>query len=176
MKKRLLQTLALASLLVAGAAVATTGYWTRPATCGPYPCVKSAYAGTGAAPNNLQPDGGVISNNWDPDAGVNSKIPGLDSMSGLSLAGLKGFAVTVELNGASPLDAGGTFTATTLVAYVYSPAAARWSRAPDLDLTVAAGLTAQSFFGFTVTSDMGRVAFVPGAIGQPTNVYISGTR
>ena len=38
------------------------------------------------------------------------------------------------------IDAGGTLTAGSLQAYYFSLSANRWSRAPDLDLTVAAGM------------------------------------
>lgn len=178
MRKRL-AVLAVLSVLVAGLAWAdsTTGYWTQPTTCQGNPCVKVDYPATGAAaPNDKQPDAGVIGNNWDPDAGTNTPIKGLGPQSGLDLSGLKGFVVTVVLNGASPLDAGGTFTAGTLQAYVYTLGAQRWARAPDLDLTISAGNSAQTSYGFNVVADMGRVAFVPSSLGQPTSVHITGRR
>lgn len=86
---------------------------------------------------------------------------------GLNLYGITGFSVTIEAAGA--MTAGGL-----LLAYVRHPVSGVWARAPDLDLVVSA-LTNQAFPGFVVTSDMGRVAFVPSGVGQGATIYVAGT-
>lgn len=145
----------LAVLSLAGAAFAGSGYWTKIAPN----TVRSDYeSGTGTAPTDTQPDGGSIVNL---------------GQSGFPLANFKGFSVTVRVTSNNP-DAG-VMTAGYLRAYIYDIAAVKWSRAPDLDLTVAAGLTSQSFYGFTVTAGVGRIAYVPDSVTRPVSVYITGT-
>jgi hypothetical protein len=177
MKTRLL-VLSLLSLLICGVAFGTTGYWTKPTTCQGNRCVRADFPATGGAPTDLQPDGGIIGQNRYADGGVLAVTADLGPQSGMRLEGLKSFTVTVEVGGApgQVLDAGGTLSATTLAAYYYSISAARWSRAPDLDLTVTAGLPAQSFIGFTVLADMGSIAYVPVATGNPVHVYLTGRK
>lgn len=142
-----------------------SGLWSK--VVGPYAAVKAYFSsGTGSAPTDRNPDGGVIA----------------VGQSGISLANAQGLQVTVEtLNGPIPgndaglyLD-GGTLSAGTLQAYLYDPSAGRWARAPDLDLTVTSGLAAQSFTGFQITQKQGRIAYVPSGLGQPVNVYLSTT-
>lgn len=83
---------------------------------------------------------------------------------GIDLTGSKGFVVYAEA--AAAMTAGGK-----LVAYLYNPVTARWTPAPDLDLTVAA-IQYQAFAGFTTTSDFARIAYVPSGVGQAVTVYI----
>lgn len=157
----------------------TTGYWTKPTSCtAGTRCIAASFPATGAVvPNDRQPDGGIIGAAKNADGGVLPNVTGLGPQAGLDLAGLKGFTVTVEVDVDWPsLDAGGYLTSGgALQAYIYSLAAQRWSRAPDLDLSLStASLASVSYYGFLVTADMGRVAFVPSGLGQPTNVYLSG--
>lgn len=142
-----------------------SGLWSK--VSGPFAAVKAFFSsGTGSAPTDRNPDGGVIA----------------VGQSGISLANATGLQVTVEtLNGPIPgndaglyLD-GGTLSAGALQAYLYDPSAGRWARAPDLDLTVTSGLAAQSFTGFQITQKQGRIAYVPSGLGQPVNVYLSTT-
>ncbi len=142
-----------------------SGLWSK--VVGPYAAVKAFFSsGTGSAPTDRNPDGGVIA----------------VGQSGISLANATGLQVTVEtLNGPIPgndaglyLD-GGTLSAGALQAYLYDPSAGRWARAPDLDLTVTSGLAAQSFTGFQITQKQGRIAYIPSGLGQPVNVYLSTT-
>jgi hypothetical protein len=83
---------------------------------------------------------------------------------GLDLWALRGFTVHAEAAGA--MTAGGK-----LLAYSWNPVTARWNAIPDLDLTVAA-VQYQSFAGFSVAADIGRVAYVPSGVGQAVNIYI----
>ena len=78
--------------------------------------------------------------------------------------------------GWKPIDgAVNALTACTLRACVYSPdlfhSAGGWSRAPDLDLTVAAGNN-QAFVGLWVTAPTNRIAYVPYGCTNPSNVFI----
>ena len=93
---------------------------------------------------------------------------------GFSLVGVSGFTVIVE---ALPNGDGGalSFTAGSLLGYVYNPISGKWARSADLDCTGAAGST-YSCPGYAVTSPRGRVAFVPSGLGTAVNVYVNGTR
>lgn len=96
---------------------------------------------------------------------------------GLKLDGLKGFTVFVE---STSLQGGGDggpfgFTAGSLRCYLWNPVSAAWARAPEMDLTVTAGLTSQSFPGFTVTAPRGRIAYIPDGLVTPVSIYINGT-
>jgi hypothetical protein len=88
---------------------------------------------------------------------------------GMSLEGLDSFVVVVKSTASA-------FSAGTLDAYIYDLVSASWSRAPDLDLTVKAGLTQQAFYGFRVTAPRGRIAFIPNGLGQANVVYLNGSR
>jgi hypothetical protein len=178
-----LATVVLAVVVLVLPALANTGLWTK--ITGTNAAVKANFtSGTGSAPTDRQPDGGVISTYTPFRAGyaIDGGITSGPVKSGIALEGATGLAVTVEtLNGPIPgndaglyLD-GGTLSSGTLQAYLYDPAASRWSRAPDLDLTVTSGLASQSFTGFTVTQPVGRIAYVPNGLGQPVNVYLSTT-
>lgn len=156
MKRRLISLAVLTFLLAFASTALASGLWTKVASN--VFAVKAYFSsGTGTVPTDRNPDGGVI-------AGLNA--------SGLPLARQTGLSVTVEtLTGVD----GGTISAGTLQAYLYDESAGRWARAPDLDLTTTAGLSAQSFTGFRVTQQRGRIAYVPSGLGQPVNVYITGT-
>jgi hypothetical protein len=177
MKKYSLQLVsAVAVLFACTVALAGTGFWTKPAACGTDPCVKVSFGtGTGSAPVDLQPDGGVIGKNVNADGGVLASTLGLGPQAGLSLGGLAGFTVTVKMNGLG-IDAGGAFTAGTLQAWLYDPAVAAWVRSGDLDVTVEAALTGKSFPGWEVPAKFGRITFVPSGLGQPCDIYIHGQR
>lgn len=86
---------------------------------------------------------------------------------GIALNGFAGFSVTIETGGT--MTAGGQ-----LLAYMRNASSGNWVRAPDLDLVVQA-LANQSFGGFTVTADVGRVAYVPSGVGVASTIYIIGT-
>ena len=94
-----------------------------------------------------------------------------DETAGLSLKTLGGFGVHVESD-AVPLQ---NLTAGSLKAYVMSPADKKWYPCPDLDLVVAGGAQRQAFAGFAVSSDAGRIAYVPTGLGGRVLVYINGT-
>ena len=91
---------------------------------------------------------------------------------GISLVGMKGFSVHVY-----GLLADGGYGATlsvgSLLACLYDPATGRWARAPDLDLTTAA-IDSQGFAGFIVTSNRGRIAYVPSGVGVPVRIQMNG--
>jgi len=154
--KSLRVAVALAALLVAGAAVASTT-WTK-STAVPYPnAVSTSTTGTEAAPTNgagSAPDGGIV------------------PKPGLELLALGGITVCVE---AYASDAG-PFIGGTLDAYVLNPISNAWARAKELDVTVAAGLYRQCFVGFVVPSPTGSIAFVPNGLGTGARVYIIGAR
>lgn len=76
---------------------------------------------------------------------------------GLPLWGIKGFAVHIT--------AGGATAAGTLQAYLYNSETGAWSRTPDLDLAVPAGVTSYAWSGFAVTARAGRIAFLPNGLG-----------
>jgi len=93
---------------------------------------------------------------------------------GLELSNISGFTVAVEATVA--VDAGfETFTAGTLQAYVYNPVSGRWSRDPDLDQSVTAGISGQSYTGFQVPARSGRIAFIPNGLGVAVKITIHGT-
>lgn len=80
---------------------------------------------------------------------------------------------TVHAETAGTMTAGGV-----LQAYLWNPTGnsgnGQWNRAPDLDLTVSA-LASQAFPGFTVTSPVGRIAYVPSGVGLAVTIYINVT-
>lgn len=93
------------------------------------------------------------------------------SSDGLNLVDLKSFTICVETTTGGNLTAGGK-----LLAYVQLPGmSGKWGPVSDgsLDLTVAA-VPVQCFPGFTVTNDLGRIAYEPSGLGTTTNVYIEG--
>ena len=71
-------------------------------------------------------------------------------------------------------ETAGTMTASTLACYAYNPATSSWIRVPDLDLTVQA-LAKQGWFGLSVPSPLGRVAWLPNGTGLATTIYIYGS-
>ena len=84
---------------------------------------------------------------------------------GLALTGYTTVSVFVETTAS-------TFTAGSLVCYLYDHVGAVWVRAPDLDLTVGAYNT--SFIGINIRSNGGRIAYVPSGLGQANVVRIFG--
>lgn len=85
---------------------------------------------------------------------------------GLSLTDVGAFTVMIETSGNT--------SAGSLYAYLHNPATGNWIRAPDLDVTVPAGVTSYAWPGFTVNAPVGRVAYVPQGLGSITvNVYIN---
>ena len=148
MKRTLLILLALATVALAGTALATTT-WTSKAG-GDFPSATSTTTtGTEAAPTL--------------------------ATEGFSLDGLAGFTVHLE---SVPNGDGGVmnFSAGTLLGYLYNPVSGVWNRASELDLVVAAGGSTAAYTGFTVSNPNGRVAWVPSGVGVAVRVYIEGTR
>lgn len=87
---------------------------------------------------------------------------------GLALAGITTVSVYALKSGADELHAG------SLLAYLYDPVGAAWSRAPDLDLTTIAA--ACSFVGINFRANGGRIAYVPSGLGHGNYVRIFGWR
>lgn len=153
--KQFLPLVAIVSIF-AGTALATTT-WTSPGASASLPYKTSratTTTGSEACPTAFTtPDAGPV---------------------GLPLRGLKGLVVTVKAV-AHPSDGGvQTFSGGTLEACAYNPAVGIWSRAPDLDLIVKAGLSSQTFIGLTVPMDVGNVAWMPNNVGVGVDVYVSG--
>jgi hypothetical protein len=92
------------------------------------------------------------------------------STDGLNLVDLKAIAVCVETQSGGNMTAGGK-----LLAYIQLPGmAGKWGPAPELDTASVAAAPTQCFPGYTVASDIGRVAFEPSGLGTASNVYIVG--
>jgi hypothetical protein len=89
------------------------------------------------------------------------------STAGILLRGAKGLSITVKTSSGGNMTAGGK-----LLAYSLNPATSTWGRVADgsLDLVVAA-IPEQGFAGFTVTADVGSVAWVPDSVGTAVTVY-----
>jgi hypothetical protein len=84
---------------------------------------------------------------------------------GLSLVGVTTVSVYAETTAS-------TFTAGSLLCYLYDPIGAVWLRAPDLDLTVGAYNTA--FIGINIKANGGRIAYIPSGLGQANVVRVFG--
>lgn len=166
--KRTLVVFAVATslMLIGQIAGATTGLWSWTPKAG-FPNVYVDYpSGTGAAPTDRQPDGGVIKHGDWPDGGM---VAFNGALSGFDLNGVAGFSVQVVSTAADT----GVMSAGTLQAYLYNPISKTWSRAPDLDLTVASGQSA-AYGSFQVTGGHGRIAYVPSGLTAPVRVYFQG--
>jgi hypothetical protein len=88
---------------------------------------------------------------------------------GRSLDGLSGLVVIATAS--SAWTAGGK-----LNAYIWSPQAAAWVRAPDFDLTVPAA-TGQAWAGFFIPVPNGRIDYKPAGVGAvTTTIYMIGAR
>jgi hypothetical protein len=87
---------------------------------------------------------------------------------GLELGGIRSFGVTVTATTS-------TFSAGTLQAWLYEPFLGVWTRIPDLDLNVTAGLAVQSFPGCTVTVPRGMAVYLPSGLGVACTVQLTGT-
>ena len=88
------------------------------------------------------------------------------SSEGLPLVDVGAFTVMIETSGNT--------SAGSLYAYLHNPATGNWIRAPDLDVTVPAGVTSYAWPGFTVNAPVGRIAYVPQGLGSITvNVYVN---
>lgn len=87
---------------------------------------------------------------------------------GKPLAGSTGLTITVVATG--NMTAGGK-----LNAYLYHQAVGQWTRAPDLDLTISAAATNQTWPGFMVTVPQGRIDYRTSAAGaNNTLIYLIG--
>lgn len=62
----------------------------------------------------------------------------------------------------------------SLQAYYLNPVTQRWNRNPDMDLPLQAGLLSQTLAVAPVPAPVGRVQFVPNAVGFACNVTVSG--
>lgn len=71
-------------------------------------------------------------------------------------------------------ETAGTMTASVLQAWAQNPVTGAWMRVPDLDLTVQA-LAKQGWFGLSVPSPTGRIAWLPSGTGLATTIYIIGS-
>lgn len=89
------------------------------------------------------------------------------STAGISLRGTKGLLISVKTASGGNMTAGGK-----LLAYVLNPSTGAWAPVSDgsLDLTVSA-VPEQAFSGFTVTADIGSIAWEPSGVGTAVTVY-----
>lgn len=69
----------------------------------------------------------------------------------------------------------GSLTAGSLLAYLWNPGTRAWYRAPDLDLSVAAG-TGNCFIGINFRVSGAKLAYVPSGLGVASVTYIVGWR
>ncbi len=63
----------------------------------------------------------------------------------------------------------------TLAAYVVNPATGTANRAPDLDVTLVAGLASQSSGAYSVNGGAARVLWLPSGVGAACTVFVMGS-
>lgn len=150
--KKLLAGLAVLSVVVALPVVAATSW--APLSSG-VPVYARGAQGTFTAANGTDP----------------SLATTTTAALGLELKGLGGLVVMAETAGGGNMTSGGKF-----LAYLWNPATSKWEQVADgsLDLTSSA-VARQAWPGFSVTSDMSRIAWEPSGIGTAVNLYIFGT-
>lgn len=153
------------TLTCAGIAAATT-VWDNPKSLSSnYRAAHSGSdGGTEAAPSDpLFPDGG-----FHLDAGDTTTVAIVQP--GIETAGLSSLTVTLYATTAA------NFTAGTLQCWVRNPLTGLWYHAKDSDLEVAAGETKYAWLISAAKLPVGRIAFVPSGVGQPTSIYIIGDK
>ena len=89
----------------------------------------------------------------------------LRTVTSVGLIEIKAFTVHAEASA-------GNFTGGTYDGYVWNILTDKWNLNPDLTMTVTAGVPRQAK-SFTVSSSVGRVAFVPTGVGQASKVWIT---
>ena len=87
---------------------------------------------------------------------------------GLLLADFATVQVCIQTTGAA-------FTAGSLLAYLWDPSLRVWLRAPDLDLSVAAG-SGNCFIGINFRVSGGKLAYIPSGLGAASVTYLTGWR